>query len=473
MRESICLNGARGSRSGAGRARAAACVALLGTLAGVASPTAAEPGPALWDDGEGRSLDPILWLDSAIAWEHDAWLGESNRNVGGHVGFWSEWGIEFGLEGTWALEEHGRLRGSASGVFTTTRFGLDAAGSNLDLSDEHPTEVTLEDASIGWSSGDLFPQLGEDAIDVSVGSQEYFVGSRFLFGDGATDGGKRGGYWISMRRAYRMTAIASLTTGPFLGELVYLRPNDLPDTSTDLAGANLEWSFGERATLGGGYWHIFDSDDARRDGLHVFDLRGSLVPLARLPGLVVSAELVHERNASENRSWGGTVELGHEFSQTPWNPYLSVRYAGFSGDRGTNDVVEAFDPLYYDLEDWGTWYLGEIFGEYVATNRNLDVVTARLRVEPAEAWTLTCLYYWFHLDELANRLTPRLFDPRVVLIRDKNLGHELDLVVDWEMNEHLAWSAVFGALFPAKGLEQALRGDSVWTHLMLYASIRF
>ena len=453
--------------------RAAAYFALAVIAAGGPSPASAKRGPTLWSDGEGRYLEPVLQLDAAIFSEHDAWLGESNANVGGHVGFWSEWGIKFGLQGAWSLEEYGTLRGSASGVFTTTRFGLDAAGSNLDLSHEHPTDVTLEDASIGWSSGDLFPALGEDAIDVSIGSQEYSVGTLFLFGDGATDGGKRGGYWISMRRAFRITAIARLTTGPFLGELVYLNPNDLPDTSTDLAGANLEWRFGERATLGGGYWQIFDSDDSRRDGLHVFDLRGSLHPLARLPGLVVSAELVHERNGSANRSWGGTVEVGHEFAQTRWKPYLGLRYAGFSGDRGTDDTIDAFDPLYYDIEDWSTWYVGEILGEFVATNRNLDILTTRLRVEPVEAWTLSCLYSWFHLDEFATRLTPRLFDPRVVLIRDKNIGHELDLAVDWETNEHLSWSAVFGVLFPGKGLEQGLRGDSVWTQLMLYASIHF
>jgi len=456
-----------------GRARPAAFFVLAAIAMGGPSAASAKLDPTLWSDGEGSYLRPVLQLDSAIFTEHDAWLGESNENVGGHVGFWSEWGIEFGLHGAWSLGEHGTLRSAASGIFTTTRFGLDAAGSNLDLDHEHPTEVTLEDASVGWSSGNLFPGLGEDAIDVSVGSQDYSVGTGFLFGDGATDGGKRGGYWISMRRAFRMTAIARLATGPFLGELVYLHPNDLPDTSTDLAGVNLEWSFGERATLGGGYWHIFDSDDFRRDGLHVFDLRGSLHPLARLPGLGLSAELVHERNGAANRSWGGTVEIGHEFGETSWKPYLSLRYAGFSGDRGTDDAIEAFDPLFYDLKDWSTWYVGEILGEYVATNRNLDILTARLRFEPAEAWTASCLYSYFHLDEFATALTPRLFDPRVADIRDKDIGQELDLAVDWEMNDHLSWSAVFGVLFPGKGLEQGIGGDSIWTHLMLYASIRF
>jgi hypothetical protein len=99
--------------------------------------------------------------------------------------------------------------------------------------------------------------------------------------------------------------------------------------------------------------------------------------------------------------------------------------------------VEAFDSLFYGMSDWGTWYMGEIFGEFVAANRNLDAHTVRLGLEPAEGWRATVLYDFFHLDEFATVLTPRLFDPRVVNIRDKDLAHEVDLVVDWEMNESL------------------------------------
>ena len=45
---------------------------------------------------------------------------------------------------------------------------------------------------------------------------------------------------------------------------------------------------------------------------------------------------------------------------------------------------ETFDPLFYGMSDWGTWYQGEIFGEFAASNRNLDTHTLRLRVEPIE-----------------------------------------------------------------------------------------
>ena len=70
-------------------------------------------------------------------------------------------------------------------------------------------------------------------------------------------------------------------------------------------------------------------------------------------------------------------------------------------------------------------------------------------------------------------LTPRLFDPRIVLIEDKDLGYEVDLTADWKMNDHVLWSFVVATMFPGNGLEQATGGNSVWTHAMIYASMSF
>jgi hypothetical protein len=449
-----------------------ACVAFASLALGFHAASArADVDLTLWREGESF-LKPTLQVDSAFFAEHNAWFGDSRDDAGDHVGYWGEFGAMPGLEGALSLGGSGTLRGRVSGAWTTTQIGLDAAGSNFD--DRHPSELTLEDAYVGWSSGDLFPSLGKDAIDLSVGSQKYQVGSGFLFWDGGTDGGsKRGGYWLGMRKAFQLAAIAKLETGPFMGELVYLQPHDLPDSSTDVVGANLEWKFGERASLGGGYWYFADSEQLRRDGLDVFDVRGEVKPLESLPGLALSAELVYEENSSVNQSWGGYAEVGHSFDEAGWKPYLSFRYSSFTGDRGGDDQIEAFDPLYYGFSDWNTWYLGEILGEFIATNRNLDAYTVRLRAEPVESWTAQLLYLAFVLDELATELQPRLFDPRGVLIEDKDLGHEVDAMVDWAMNDHLTWSVVLAALFPGNGLEQAVSGNSVWMHAMLYASLSF
>ena len=424
----------------------------------------------LYRDGD-TYLQPTIRLDSAFFAERNAWFSKSRENAGDHVGYWGEFGVMPGLEGAYSLGENGTLRGRVSGVWTTTQFGLDAAGSNLD--DRHPSHVTLEDLYVGWSSGDLFPALGKDAIDLSFGSQKYQVGSGFLFWDGASDGGSRGGFWLGMRKAFQLAAIARLKTGPFMGELVYLQPNDNPHSGTKVTGVNLEWTFNENAKLGGGYWFFADSEDFRRDGLDVFDLRGAFHPLPCLPGLVLNGEGVYERNGSFNESWAGYAELGYGFDELGWKPFVSYRYAGFSGDRGGDSQIEGFDPIYYGLSDWSTWYIGELFGGFMATNRNLDVQTVRGRIAPAEGWTVNLIYSYFRLDEFATELQPREFDPRIVNITDKTLGHEVDLTVDWAMNDHVLWSAVLGTLFPSDGLQQATGGNSVWVHAMLYASLSF
>jgi hypothetical protein len=103
-----------------------------------------------------------------------------------------------------------------------------------------------------------------------------------LFWDGATDGGSRGGYWLAPRKAFELAGIARFTTGPFMGEAVFLRPNDLDETTTDVVGTNLEWTFGESAKIGAGYWWVADSKNPRRDGLHVVDVRGERIR-SRLP----------------------------------------------------------------------------------------------------------------------------------------------------------------------------------------------
>jgi hypothetical protein len=276
-----------------------------------------------------------------------------------------------------------------------------------------------------------------------------------------------------MRKAFEFAAIAKLTTGPFMGELVYLHPDDDPDTSTDVTGANVEWTFSERAKVGAGYWYVGDSQNVRRDGLDLVNLRGEFHPLRRLPGLVFSTEAVYEKNDDVNSSWGGYSELGYGFDDAPCKPFVSYRYAMFTGERGGADQIEAFDPLFYGFSDWNTWYLGEILGEYIGTNRNLNVHTVRFRVQPQEAWTVNLFWLNFRLDNLATELTPRLFDPRIVNITSKNLGNEVDLTLDWAMNDHVNWSAVVGALFPSRGLKQGSGGDDTWMHFMLYASIAF
>jgi hypothetical protein len=440
-----------------------------------ATPARAELDLTLRREGDPDTwIRPTLRLDAVGAAESNAWAGNSRGLLGEHSNGWGEFGVTPGLESQLASDAAGTFHARVSGVYATTQFGLDAAGSNFE--DRHPRETALEDSYLGWRSADLLPALGVDAIDLSIGAQPYSVGTGFLFADGATDGGERGAFWLGPRKAFRMTAIGRLQTGALRAEAVYLRPNDEPYTHTDVAGLNLEWSFGERATLGGGYWNVYDSRDERRDGLDVFDLRLAASPFADgqpFPGLRLSAEVVRESNGAQNDSWGGYGEVGYEFERARGKPYLSYRFAHFTGDDGTGDN-ESFDPLFYGSTDWGTWYLGEIVGEFVATNRNASVHTLRARVQPNDSITVNLLYFFLRLDEFPSQIPPRPpTPPRAVLIEDRDLAHEVDLILDLELGDHLSLSAVAGVLFVASGGEDFLRDDEIWSHYLLALSASF
>ena len=48
----------------------------------------------------------------------------------------------------------------------------------------------------------------------------------------------------------------------------------------------------------------------------------------------------------------------------------------------TTAANEAFDPLLLGFHDWGTWWQGEIAGEYFLSNSNLVSHQIRAHVNP-------------------------------------------------------------------------------------------
>lgn len=429
-------------------------------------------------------LLPSLRADSAWFTGFNAWAGNTRANIGNTSNGWAEFGLVPALDGQYSLGENGTLTARISGVYTTTQLGLDWAGSNFRNGDTtNPEEITLEDAWVKWTSGNLVPSLGKDAIELSVGSQPYKVGTQFLFGNGGSDGGSRGGYWLGLRQAYQLAGIARLKTGEFSGEGVYFRSDDRGGDHTDGAGANFDYDFGklldiERLKLGLGYWNLFNSDNQRRDGLNVVNLRLDTIPVSSVPGLGFNGEFVKQKNRWLNESWAssGSVEYDFAADETPWAPYISYRFAYFSGDDQSGDNDNRFDPLYYNFNDWNQWYIGEIAGEWVTGNSNINANIVRLRVSPLDSLSMSLFYIYLRLNEKQSEATGpggRPVDPRVVDIGDKNLSHELNFITDWTVNDYLLISTVVAALIPLDGAQDFFGNDEVWTQFMLNTSIRF
>jgi hypothetical protein len=473
-------------RKGVGAMRRSLLFAAIAAFAGVAplgwaadqdegkADTAPEPiDLTLYRQGESY-LRPTIVLEGAVFSESQAWVGESRNVIGDHVGYWWEYALTGGLEGALALGESGLVYGRASAVGTGTN-GLDAAGSNFD--DRYPGRLEAEDLYVGWRSGTLFPGLGENALDFSIGKQKYQIGNGFFMWDGGSDGSDRGGYWLGVRKAFYMTAIAKLSTGPYKLEAFYLKPNDEPYTSTDVVGANFEYAAGEAGTVGVTYLKITDSDRARRDDMDFLDWRLSLTPFASDRSFSLAGEFALEVNGSSMHSSAWYGEAGYAFDETFWTPSISYRYAWFEGDDPDTEDTEVWDPLFYGFSDWSTWYVGEIIGEFVTLNRDLGIQTVRLAAHPTDELTVQLIYNYFRLLETTNEVAARDldFNPRVVDIHSKYIGQEIDLALDWSPNDHLAFSGVAAAFRPGAAMEQFVgeHTSKWWMHFMLYAKVSF
>jgi hypothetical protein len=415
-------------------------------------------------------VTPTLDFQTAYFVGSGAWAGASDEILGAPVDDWAEWSLEPGLEGELDLGQHGNMYARLSGVGSWTRVGLDAAGSNFD--DRRPEAFLLEDAYLGWRSGDWLPSLGKDAIDLSLGAQDYRVGDGFLWWNGGSDGGGRGAFWISPNTAFALTGIARLATGPFAGELLWLMPNDAPDSHTRIVGANSDYAIGTLASIGLGYWYFYQSDEERRDGLHVIDLRGWLAPIPAHPDFLLSGEIAHEKNGRQNDSWGGWVEAAYTHQPWAWQPQLSYRFSLFTGDDQGDDANQAFDPLFYSASNWGDWEQGELFGQYVSTNQNLIAHRLHASIQPLRSLTLSLLYYHFRIQQQAASLVSS-WTAHAGNVESGSFGNEVDLTADWAANSHLSFSTVLAIFQPTGGGKDFFGDDETWVGFMLYATLRF
>ena len=156
------------------------------------------------------------------------------------------------------------------------------------------------------------------------------------------------------------------------------------------------------------------------------------------------------------RSIGGStlplwyVEPGYKFSSLPWTPQLNLRCAHFTGDPDPNDrLKQSYDPLFTTGGDrgFGSWFLGEIFGQYISPNSNLNVAMAHLKFAPLDTMETGIIYYDFHFDQTAQ------FNNSA--ITSKNAAQEVDFYSVWSPTGWLTVSGVVGFAVPGAGLKQA------------------
>ncbi|MNH01007.1 hypothetical protein D3C79_602170 [compost metagenome] len=334
----------------------------------------------------------------------------------------------------------GTVFGGVSAVGAMTRGDSDAGGFTHD----DPESVGLETAFVGWKSADLFPSLGKDALTLSGGRQNFMIDNGFLIGDGHADQGKDAAAWIGPRTAFKNTLIAQLDTGKIHADVFDLTASaDLEyadyKENLRLRGGNFEWR-DSLGTLGATYYPTLDADNAARDGVDVYDVRAKGTPFTALPQVSLAGEYVWQKGGDADKSaHGWYAQASYAFTDVPWTPTLTYRRTQYSDD---------YDPMTYGYGgEYGTWYQGEIVGEYMLFNSNVNIDLLKLALQPRENIDFGVMGYRFRLDKAPEGVTSRDF------------ANELDVYVNWTVTPSLTVSAVYGMALPGDAAKQ-IYGDN-------------
>jgi len=410
-------------------------------------------------------LQGTLKAEFAYFDQSSSWFGKDVENLGARSNDWWESVIHTGVEGSYFIQNRGEMYGRLS-VINAHTDDIDAAGSTVGRGND-TSDTRVEDAYIGWRSGDLFNALGKDFLDISFGRQRYAAGTGFLLYNQSGNGGNRGAFWIAERHAARYAGIIRLKHDQWKSDLLYFEADDNPDSDTKVGGITVDYTVGKIGGVGGGVYHV-DSNIDTRDGMNVFDIRFMLNPFQSFKGLPalkpleLEGEYVYEDNDDQLKAAGWYLSAGYQLDKVTWKPELTYRYASFEGDKPGSEKSEDFDPLFYGFYDWGYWFQGEILGEYVLSNSNLNSHMVRLTLTPADSITVHLFYYNFHLDNAEG-----------FGVQSDEFANEWDLTVDWTVNNHLSFSLVGAYADPSSGAREFTGGDDDWSYGMLYANFSF
>lgn len=373
---------------------------------------------------------------------------------------WFEGYVKPALSGSFALGRS-ELYGKLSVV------GERTYGAPPTLVGESASSFKQEDLYVGWRSG---KSLGssENLLDFTIGRAPYTIGHGFIVWDGTGEGGSRGGFWSNARKAWKYAAIARFKPKNHTIEGFYLDRDDVPEnqTGTHLAGVNYEYSAGENSIFGMTYLRTFAHPNIMpdRNGMNVFNGRAYTAPIPSLSDLSFELEYAYEKNHKLMHSTAWTALGAYQLDKVPWKPKFSYRYAFFRGNDPKTPENEAFDPLFVGFYDWGTWWQGEIAGEYFLANSNNISHQARVHMSPTDKLRWGVVGYWFDIDQ------PSSFGSGATA---SNAAFEFDTYADWNFHHNFTLSLVGAFANPHKAVQQAYSRTRNFSYGMIYIAYSF
>ena len=197
----------------------------------------------------------------------------------------------------------------------------------------------------------------------------------------------------------------------------------------------------------------------------MFNLRADSAPVPQAPRSLVQFECASERNGDLLHSNAWTGQGSYELSKTSWKPKFTYRYAFFQGDDpSTTTRNENFDPLLPGFSDWGSWWQGEIAGEYFLSNSNLLSHQFRAHVTPTDKIGGGLIFYDFRIDQ------PKSYGPTVT---DNHAAFEGDLYVDWKATKNVLVSLVTAFANPGLAVQQLTGRTNNFAYGMVYVAYSY
>lgn len=355
---------------------------------------------------------------------------------------WQEGYLQYGLGVNQKMGAWGTLYAKANLVSAGTWGDGDAAG----FTDGSERATKIEDAYLGWKSGQLIPWLGEDGVDISFGRQGICLGDGFLICADAPNVGHSpllgeqfnrhsgGTYYLAGHRDFKDTVMIKIGANqPLHGSLFTFKSNNAIQAYSRFTGATLEYSDQKKGSLGFTYLHnnSVSQDYAElvspvlvnRDGMNVYSLRGKSD--LGIKNTEFSFEYALQDKKSARTENAGYLKAAYNFDH-PWKPNVYYRYSRFS---------EQWDNLFVGALEYGKWFQGEVAYNYSGPfNSNTQISNIGMSVSPNEKLTFGALAYDFSTLKKSGNVNYS--------------GRELDLYALWTINPHVNISPVLGIYKP-------------------------
>jgi hypothetical protein len=446
----------------------------------------AEDLPLLYD-GEGTFVTTRLELLTMLYSNRDAWYGRPDLFLNGNplvsgdaagdgTTGWAEGFVHAGIYGITPLADNVYVYGGLSGIVSGS------AGQEL-FTDDTRLHFGVEDAYIGIVGGNTSASGNRLVWNLSAGRKRFAIGDGFLIANTGANGSTRGALQSNPRWAADMLVLGQVKVNATLFEAFYLDPDELPlvDSRTRLAGLNFETPVAEGVDIGATYLRALSSDfgyfalspppgvTLGRDGLEVFNLRAAWRPAAS--DLYLKGEAALQTNSRfDMRATGIAAEAGYTFTDAPWRPEVSYRFARFTGDDPATARFERWDPLFSGGN--GEQWVQGINHFKLFQDSNLIAHRLQFRLRPSPKVELVPQVWLFQSDSTTNLGG----NPALSFLDGTDLAYEANLTAKWFVSRNTFIQGHIAATFPSGNVERssgAPEGLDPWISAMVFVRVAF